>query len=92
MAQLHSASKDMILYLQDYAKAYGERKKEQPHCTQTSIETLDALNQEIHRLEEKLTQYEQHKAETLCQVIDALSPPSERIKLMPIYKRLNFLS
>ena len=79
----------MISHIENYAKKYDRRKKDQSICYHPSFNKN--LQKQIHDLEEKLVQYERRKAEALCTVIDALSPPSERIKLIPIYKRLNFI-
>lgn len=82
MLKIHSASDGMISYIQNYAKEHDKRKKNR-------LNTFE-LQQRIVDLEKKLAEYEKRKAESLCKVLDILSPPSERIKLIPIYKRLNF--
>ncbi len=82
MLRVHSASDGMISHLQDFAQKRDKRKKD--------IFPNDDIYQRIHDLEQKLADYEKRKAESLCMVIDIISPSNERINLLPIYKRLNF--
>ncbi len=83
MLQLHSASDDTISYLQNFAKERGKRKKQKT--------SDDSLQQKIEILEKKLADYEKRKMTALYHIIDMIAPPSERIKALPIHKRLNFL-
>ena len=82
MLRVHSASEGMISHLQNFAQKRDKRKKD--------ISPNNDIYQRIHDLEKKLADYEKRKAESLCIVIDIISPSPERINLFPIYKRLNF--
>lgn len=78
MLRVHSASEGMISHLQDFAQKRDKRKKD--------IFSNDDIYKRIHDLEKKLADYEKRKAESLCMVIDIISPSHERINVLQFTK------